>query len=67
MARLFYAAPEPMRGAHRANAAELEEAVLWSIAPGDAVMVKGSNGSRMSRIVEAIRTKFTAAPSEAAS
>ncbi|MBG0812042.1 UDP-N-acetylmuramoylalanyl-D-glutamyl-2,6-diaminopimelate--D-alanyl-D-alanine ligase [Methylosinus sp. H3A] len=60
MARLFYAAPEHMRGAHRANAAELEEAALWAIAPGDAVMVKGSNGSRMSRIVEAIRTKFSA-------
>ncbi|OAI27589.1 UDP-N-acetylmuramoylalanyl-D-glutamyl-2, 6-diaminopimelate--D-alanyl-D-alanine ligase [Methylosinus sp. R-45379] len=66
MARLFYAAPESMRGAHRANAAELEEAVLSALAPGDVVMIKGSNGSRMARIVEAIRTKFPA-ETEAAS
>ena len=47
-----------MRGAHRANAAELEEAVLWAIAPGDVVMVKGSNGSRMGPIVAAMRTNI---------
>jgi UDP-N-acetylmuramoyl-tripeptide--D-alanyl-D-alanine ligase len=67
MARLYYAAPEAMRGAHRADARELEEAVLEAIGPGDAVMIKGSNGSRMARIVEAMRQKFAATPSGAVS
>jgi UDP-N-acetylmuramoyl-tripeptide--D-alanyl-D-alanine ligase len=64
MARLFYAAPEAMRGAHRGNSGELEEAALAAIGAGDVVMVKGSNGSRMARIVEAIRAKFPAAAGE---
>ncbi len=56
--RLYYAAPEAMRAAHRATAMELEEAVLAAIRSGDVVMVKGSNGSRMSRIVAATKAKF---------
>jgi UDP-N-acetylmuramoyl-tripeptide--D-alanyl-D-alanine ligase len=66
MARLFYAAPEQMRGAHRGDARELEEVVLSSIGPGDVVMVKGSNGSRMTRIVAAIRAKFAPVDRETA-
>lgn len=66
MARLFYAAPEHMRGAHRASARELEEAVLAAIEPGDAIMVKGSNGSRMAGVVEAIRKTYAAAAGDAA-
>ena len=57
MARLYYAVPDFMRGAHRATAQELEEVVLASIRPGDVVMVKGSNGSRMARIVAAAKNK----------
>ena len=63
MSHLFYAAPESMRGAHRRSALELEEVVLAAIRPGDVVMVKGSNGSRMTRIVAALKQKF--APSTA--
>ncbi|MGA8172256.1 MAG: UDP-N-acetylmuramoylalanyl-D-glutamyl-2,6-diaminopimelate--D-alanyl-D-alanine ligase [Methylocystis sp.] len=55
MARAFYAAPESMRGAHRPNAAELEEPLLAALRPGDVVMVKGSNGSRMGALVAALR------------
>ena len=43
------------RHAHRATAAELEDVVLANIKPGDVVMAKGSNGSRMARIVAAAR------------
>lgn len=58
MARLFYSAPERMRAAHRANAQELAEAVLEAVGEGDVVMIKGSNGSRMTEIVAAARSKF---------
>jgi UDP-N-acetylmuramoyl-tripeptide--D-alanyl-D-alanine ligase len=62
MAQLFYASPESMRGAHRANAHELEDVILDALSPGDVVMVKGSNGSRMMDIVAAIKQKFSPAP-----
>ena len=61
MSRLFYAAPEAMRGAHRRTALELEEVVLAAVRPGDVIMVKGSNGSRMSRIVAALKQKYAPA------
>ncbi|MFM8646854.1 MAG: UDP-N-acetylmuramoyl-L-alanyl-D-glutamate--2,6-diaminopimelate ligase [Methylocystis sp.] len=59
MSHLFYAAPESMRAAHRRTAQELEEAVLSAIMPDDIVMIKGSNGSRMSRIVSAVKRSFS--------
>jgi UDP-N-acetylmuramoyl-tripeptide--D-alanyl-D-alanine ligase len=58
MAQLFYASPDAMRGAHRSSAQELESVVVGALKPGDVVMVKGSNGSRMMRIVAAIKEKF---------
>lgn len=60
MSRLYYAAPETMRAAHRATPLELEDAVLSEIRPGDIVMVKGSNGSRISKICAALKEKFAA-------
>jgi UDP-N-acetylmuramoyl-tripeptide--D-alanyl-D-alanine ligase len=63
MQRLYYAAPEAMRAGHRATSQELEEAVFAAIRSGDVVMVKGSNGSRMSRIVAAAKEKY--APQQA--
>jgi len=64
MARAFYAAPEKMRGAHRAGAGELMEPLLDALRDGDAVMVKGSNASRLSAIVAGLRQK-SAAPAPA--
>lgn len=58
MQQLYYAAPEAMRAAHRATALEVEEPVLAAIRSGDVVMIKGSNGSRMSKIVAAAKAKF---------
>jgi UDP-N-acetylmuramoyl-tripeptide--D-alanyl-D-alanine ligase len=58
MQRLYYAAPEAMRAAHRATALELEEPVLAAIRSGDVVMIKGSNGLRMTKIVAATKEKF---------
>lgn len=55
MKRLWDAIPASRRGAHAPSSADLEPAVLAAIGPGDIVMVKGSNGSRMGRIVAALR------------
>ncbi len=55
MRRLFEKLPARMRGVHAKDSAELEQAVLADMRAGDAVTVKGSLGSRMGRIVEALR------------
>jgi UDP-N-acetylmuramoyl-tripeptide--D-alanyl-D-alanine ligase len=43
-----------MRAVHAKDSAELEPLVLAGIAAGDALVVKGSLGSRMGRIVSAL-------------
>ena len=55
MAHLWNALPASRRGAHAATSAELLPQVLAALAPGDTVLVKGSNGARTSLIVEALR------------
>ncbi len=54
MRRLFALTPAPLRGAYAANSAALAPIVAAAIAPGDVVLVKGSLGSRMRRIVAAL-------------
>jgi UDP-N-acetylmuramoyl-tripeptide--D-alanyl-D-alanine ligase len=54
MARLFERLPASMRAVHAKDSAELEPLVLAGIAAGDALVVKGSLGSRMGRIVSAL-------------
>lgn len=58
MRSLWQALPNEMRGAWAETSAELLPIVLKAIGPGDAIMVKGSNGSRMGPIVDAITQKF---------
>ena len=55
MASLWDALPKFLRGGHAAGSEALAPMVLAALRPGDIVMVKGSAGSRMGRIVEAIR------------
>ena len=64
MLALWEVLPEPMRGHYAETANELEAILLDEIAAGDVVMVKGSNGSRMAPIVEALKTRFAPAPVE---
>ena len=52
------------RGAHAKTAQELSGIVKDALQPGDVVMVKGSFGSRMGAVVEALRA-HSAAPSDA--
>ena len=49
------AIPAAKRGAWRRTSAELAPIVVESLEDGDVVMVKGSNGSKASLVVEAIR------------
>jgi UDP-N-acetylmuramoyl-tripeptide--D-alanyl-D-alanine ligase len=46
--------PQAMRGAHAASAGELIAPLHQALRGGDVVLVKGSNGSRMGKVVEAL-------------
>ena len=54
MRRLFDKVPLRLRGAHAADSRGLALVVAASIAEGDAILVKGSLGSGMKCVVEAI-------------
>ncbi len=54
MAALAEALPEDMRGGHAANSQALAPIVCAAVTAGDVVMVKGSLGSRMALVVEAL-------------
>ena len=54
MAALHDALPKALRGAHTADSAGLAPIVSATVGGGDAVMVKGSLGSRMALVVEAL-------------
>ena len=58
MHALWEALPSRARGGYAEMAARLEPAVLGAIRAGDAVMVKGSLGSKMGPIVEALERQF---------
>ncbi len=55
MQRLNEALPKRMRGGHGADSAEAAADVTRAVRPGDIVMVKGSLGSRMRLVVQALR------------
>ncbi|HEY4775560.1 MAG TPA: UDP-N-acetylmuramoylalanyl-D-glutamyl-2,6-diaminopimelate--D-alanyl-D-alanine ligase [Xanthobacteraceae bacterium] len=59
MRALWEALPSPRRGGYADGAAALEARVVGAIRVGDAVMVKGSAGSRMGPIVEALVARYS--------
>ncbi len=61
MRHLFDALPKSMRAAYAPDAASLAPIVARSLAPGDAVLVKGSLGSRMKLVVNALEQRAEAA------
>jgi len=65
MKHMFDALPASLRGAWAETAAEMQPALIDSIAAGDVVMIKGSNGSRMGPVVAALKQRF--APRDAGS
>lgn len=55
MAGLWAALPDAMRGAYGESSADIAPLVAAEAKAGDTVMVKGSFGSRMSAVVEALK------------
>ena len=58
MAHLWEALPPTRRGAYAETAQDLEDSLLRDLRSGDVVMIKGSLGSRMMPLVEAIKTRY---------
>jgi UDP-N-acetylmuramoyl-tripeptide--D-alanyl-D-alanine ligase len=58
---LYSAVPEAIRGAHAPDSATLAAIVARSIAAGDAILIKGSLGSRMKLVVNALEPRAEAA------
>lgn len=54
MSALFHALPAAMRGAHADDSATLAAIMAEAARPGDVVLVKGSAGSRMGAVVQAL-------------
>jgi UDP-N-acetylmuramoyl-tripeptide--D-alanyl-D-alanine ligase len=65
MRSLWEVLPSGLKGGYADTAAALEPQVTAALRGGDAVMIKGSNGSRMGTIVKSLIQKFGAlAPKE---
>jgi len=58
MKSLYEALPDARRGAWREAASELEPLVLDAVRAGDVIVIKGSNGSRMTKIVAALKQTY---------
>lgn len=56
MRKLYEELPVNQRGAHKETSSELAQIVPEVLVPGDVVMVKGSLGSKMGLVVEALRS-----------
>src|SRR5262249_38794404 len=58
MRSLWEALPSERRGGYAETSGGLESELVAALRPGDAVMVKGSLGSRMGPIVKALERRF---------
>ncbi|MCW6511121.1 UDP-N-acetylmuramoylalanyl-D-glutamyl-2,6-diaminopimelate--D-alanyl-D-alanine ligase [Lichenifustis flavocetrariae] len=59
MRELFDALPSKLQGAWAETADEIAAGLFDVILPGDVVMVKGSNASRMGPLVASLKTRFS--------
>jgi UDP-N-acetylmuramoyl-tripeptide--D-alanyl-D-alanine ligase len=60
MGSLYQALPTSRRGAYAKTSEELAPRLVEAVGPGDVIMVKGSLGSRMAPLVEALKRRFGA-------
>ncbi|MCC2110553.1 MAG: UDP-N-acetylmuramoylalanyl-D-glutamate--2,6-diaminopimelate ligase, partial [Hyphomicrobiales bacterium] len=67
MKTLWEALPPALRGAYGKDSKELQPIVLREVHSGDTVMIKGSLGSRMGLLVEALTARYPTAPGTAGS
>jgi UDP-N-acetylmuramyl pentapeptide synthase len=58
MKALWQVLPRAMRGAYSENSGGLETILIDEVRGGDAIMIKGSFGSRMGPIVEGLIRRF---------
>jgi UDP-N-acetylmuramoyl-tripeptide--D-alanyl-D-alanine ligase len=58
MKNLWHALPARRRAAYGQAPTDLQARLMREIIPGDVVMIKGSLGSRMGPIVEALKTRY---------
>jgi len=58
MQSLWNDVPEEMRGAYAPDARDLKESLIKALRPGDVVMIKGSKGSKLGPLVDALLTYF---------
>jgi UDP-N-acetylmuramoyl-tripeptide--D-alanyl-D-alanine ligase len=58
MKHLWDVLPASKRGAYAAQSSEIVDDIIHDLRPGDCVMVKGSLGSRMGPVVEALKAKW---------
>jgi UDP-N-acetylmuramoyl-tripeptide--D-alanyl-D-alanine ligase len=65
MTNLVEALPSALVSAHTQASAEIIDRICDEIRPGDAVMVKGSKGTRMTPIVQALKDRFAEAGPQA--
>ena len=66
MHALWQALPSNRRGGYAVDSKGLESQVIDAVRAGDAIMIKGSNGSKMAPIVRALQRAYTRAPEGAA-
>ena len=58
MEALWQALPSERRGGYAKDSATLESSVVAAVRDGDAIMVKGSAGSKMAPIVKTLATRY---------
>lgn len=66
MHALWEQLPQKLRAHYSESAKDLEEVLLNDIRPGDVVMIKGSLGTRMGPLVEALKKEYPPADDTAA-